>query len=369
MSLHFNLDPPPHPLSGSTLSNWIRLLRAYPGLKGRRKRMAAVITLLVLAGIPIRAADRALGLSSPRRRPVQDSPIFIVGHWRSGTTYLHNLLSQDPQFCYLKLEDCIIPPGRLQRLILPRLIRPFIPSVRPMDRVPVELHLPQEEEWLLATRATLSFNHCFFFPQFAPLIFERLLDPETTHYQEWERLYLGLARQMADDFPNRQLILKNPGNAARIPFLRCIFPDAKFIHIIRNPYEVYPSTMYLWEKLLPWWSLQAYRDIDISRHVFDSYSLLMSRFRNDSHTLPLGSLAEVRYEDLEARPLETLAQVYERLGIAGYTAARPSIEDYLSQHSQYEKNRFALSDSLVSEIYSHWHSAIDDWGYEVPDFP
>src|SRR5687768_18104609 len=44
-------------------------------------------------------------------------------------------------------------------------------------------------------------------------------------------------------------ILKSPPHTCRVPTLLRLFPDARFVHIVRDPYAVYPSTLHLWRIL------------------------------------------------------------------------------------------------------------------------
>ncbi len=45
-------------------------------------------------------------LKSP---PETDPPIFIIGHWRSGTTLLHEILMLDDRFCCPSTYQCFAP--------------------------------------------------------------------------------------------------------------------------------------------------------------------------------------------------------------------------------------------------------------------
>ena len=95
-------------------------------------------------------------------------PVFIVGHWRSGTTLLHNLLSRDPGFCFPTVVDVLRPydfyPNPLD-FVTRRVVLRFLPRTRPMDDVRLDPDLPQEEELALATMGAPSFFNCIYFPK------------------------------------------------------------------------------------------------------------------------------------------------------------------------------------------------------------
>ena len=98
--------------------------------------------------------------------PLASWPVFIIGHWRSGTTYLHNLMSHDPQFAWMSFSrsamplDCLTPirPGRdLMNLLLPK--------TRGMDAVAMDGDTPQEEEIALGILGEICFYRCLYYPR------------------------------------------------------------------------------------------------------------------------------------------------------------------------------------------------------------
>ncbi|UCF38793.1 MAG: sulfotransferase [Acidobacteriota bacterium] len=331
--------------------------------------MAFVVTLMLLSSLPLRKLSQLSSTMPPHHPIARRAPIFIIGHWRSGTTYLHNLLTRDPRFCWPSLEYCIAPEGGLHRRIFALAAQTCLPSHRPMDRVPIRLDAPQEEEWLLATRTSLSFNHCFFFPQSSALIFDRLLSPTEAVAIEWSETYHGLLRALACSAPEQTALLKSPGNAGRIPFLLENFPDARFVHIVRNPYEVFSSSVYLWERLLPWWSLQRYPDIDIVSNVLAFYQKLMRKYLSDRRAIAEDKLIEVRYEDLVTDPLGTLEIIYEGLRLTDFSGSKPFFEQFLISQQGYRRNRFQLPEKHRIEVNHAWNFSFKHWNYEPKECP
>lgn len=111
------------------------------------------------------------------RTPVTEPPIFILGHWRSGTTMLHNLMTLNPRFTFLNLYECLFPGHFLltQKINAP-LTEWLLPRKRPMDNVEVAWSAPQEDEVALAVWTTLS---PYLMPAFQGRmnVYERFLDP------------------------------------------------------------------------------------------------------------------------------------------------------------------------------------------------
>src|SRR5262249_52029499 len=72
------------------------------------------------------------------------APVFILGHWRSGTTYLHNLLSLDPQFGWVSMLEVIAPEAALTSgPFLRPAFGPLLPATRPFDAVALDFDAPQ----------------------------------------------------------------------------------------------------------------------------------------------------------------------------------------------------------------------------------
>jgi hypothetical protein len=240
------------------------------------------------------------------------SPIFIIGHWRSGTTHLHQLLSQDPQFGFVTLMQASFPLDFLTSIGGP-LLAAVLPSTRLVDAVPVTLDSPWEEEMAMACFGSLSFFHTFFFPRHGRRIYREAVHfdgvpPERV--EVWWRDYRYFLKKVQCEKPGRRLLLKNPANSARVGALRERFPGAKFIHIHRHPEEVYASTLFLHRKAQEAWALQDCDLADLRETVLDNYANLMIAYFAQTRGMPERELIEVGMAELEANPIATLASIY-----------------------------------------------------------
>jgi hypothetical protein len=283
-------------------------------------------------------------------------PVIIIGHWRSGTTHLHNLMSRDPAFFYPTIADSIRPfdffPGPVEK-IWRRILLRLIPSQRPMDGMLLRADLPQEDELALAVMGAPSFLNCFFFPGEMHEIFRRevlLDDPPQGLADFFESLRYYLAK-LAVLNPGRRLLLKNPSHSARISKLRALFPGAKFVHIHRDPLEVLRSTRKLYRIVLPMMALQAYDEAAVERHLVSAYSLLMDRLVAGAAGLPPNDFAEIRYTDLVRDPLATLKATYDRIGLDGFVRARPAIADF-ARAQNHQSAETTASDRAFVDAHS-----------------
>jgi hypothetical protein len=358
---------PPHLLSAVNAPNLTRLLLRY-GFQPRQLPRIAFLYWSAFLSSPFRWLDRLKSTATVKQTKVHQ-PVFIIGHWRSGTTHLHNLMCQDEQFGWVSNFHCAAASSFLGAPGLSRyLIGDRLPNSRPMDSMNVTFDGPQEEELALARMSPYSFHHCFHFPKQMREIFEQvvLFEGNPAIVAKWKKLYVKFVRRVTIDCGGKPLCLKNPANTARTPQLLEMFPDARFIHIYRDPFDVYPSTTRLWDRLLSCWSLQAYDPQTIRENTIHFYRELMNRYFTDRDKIPPGQLVEIRYEDLEQDPLTQLERVYFSLNLDGFHNVERRFESYLNRISGYQKNIYA-SNRLESDLVSReWRFAIEALGYDSP---
>ena len=296
-----------------------------------------------------------------------EPPIFIVGHWRSGTTHLCNLLAQSAAFGIVSPVASGIPHDLL---LLGRLLRPWleksIPPDRLIDRVPVLPDSPQEDEFGLANMVTTSFLHGLYFPNKLVENFHKGMFVESwskEERQQWEAAVKQYLKKIYLDQGGKQLLVKNPGHSTKIPILRKLFPGARFIHIYRNPYRVFPSMKNYFDKLLPVLALQHYQSSEVAQIILDTYPRIMKTLIKDISDLPQGFGMEIRFESLEADPISQLKEIYHTLGIAGFEQAEPYFKKYLLGIRNYQKNRYHQAPEESALIRDHWGHFIDHYGY------
>jgi omega-hydroxy-beta-dihydromenaquinone-9 sulfotransferase len=321
-----------HTLASARPSALFRTLVRHGGFA---PRYAPQIALAFLASV-MQSASFALESAwvAPRVKHVvfDPPPIFIVGHWRSGTTYLHNLMSRDPRFIFPTVLDTLRPdlffPGILEG-ITRRLLVATLPPTRPMDDVPIRCDLPQEEEWALAIMGVESFVNCFFFPRHRTAIFARevLFEGWTPEpLQVWDdRLRCYLAKLILRA-PQRRLLLKNPAHSARILHLRELFPGAKFIHIHRDPLAVIKSTIKMHRRMIARVALQNDDANATESFALWAYPQVMDRLLDGLAALPTEDVTELRYDDLLRDPVLAVKSIYSALEVGEFAQAHPQIE-------------------------------------------
>jgi omega-hydroxy-beta-dihydromenaquinone-9 sulfotransferase len=357
------------PLAGCSSRVFLKLLLDNHGVDFQYIPRALVILLLSSAGEVTRAIERKWFEQKIEPLPLVEDPIFVIGHWRSGTTLLHNLISQDDRLGYISNFQSWLPEQSLEKRPIPRkLMAQSLPSRRPMDNLALTLDGPQEEEYSLGNLGLFGFYQGLSFPRKLESYFDRsvLFEGVTSAYiEQWKKAYLKIVKLANYNNQGKRLILKNPANTARIKVLLELFPNAKFIHIYRNPYYVYLSTHNLYRQLLPIHTFQSFSEVAIEEHILVFYQKLMQRYFATQSLIPPQNLIEVRYEDLEADPVREVEKIYSQFGLS-FASARTGLEDYWSAQRHYRKNRYRFAPEVVKKVSRDCQAMIDRWGYEMP---
>jgi hypothetical protein len=349
------------------MSSQLRQLHCLIDVHPRYALRLVLVIATSLCGLPLRLWETVRFGRQISQVRIDQPPVFIIGHWRSGTTHMHNLMSQDPAFGYLSMYQAMVPNCSLvgRRWLKPLLAR-IVPAKRPMDNMVWPMDAPQEEEIPLAKIMPYSFYSRFLFPRrsrelFATYVLLEGAPPRVV--KELKRTYYRLLQVATLHAGGKRLILKNPVNTARVALLLELFPDAKFIHVYRCPYDVFASTVNLYSELLMMTTLQALRIEDAGDTILAVYEAMMRRFFQERSLIPQDNLVDVRFEDLERDPLGELARIYDTLALPGFGAAEPAFRSYVRSQQTYSKNRLILSPEDRARVEQHWAFAFAELGY------
>ena len=361
----------PHILHFSTLRNWMTLLWRHGRQIDKRHRLQALrITLFIIATIPIRLFERLRFGHSVRNHRLTESPVFIIGHWRSGTTNMHNLMLQDPQFASVTMLHCAIPSGFLTWGWLARwILTRRLPKSRPMDAVPLGIDEPMSEDFALAGLTHMSHYLNYFFPQIAEqtfretVLFEGVSAKDETH---WSQMCEYLLRKVSFAAGGKRLLLKNPPNLGRVPAVLKLYPDAKFIHVYRNPYLVHASTMKLMDRFMENLAFQSHDVNQIEQFVSRRYELLFEKWHRDKALIPADNLIELRHEDIIARPVEIVERIYEKFGLTRWESVKPRLVAYTNTLTSYQNNEYRFPPEYLARMQPSLQRFADQFGYRAP---
>ena len=316
-----------------------------------------------LLNLPERLAIAAWLHFRPRHVAPHEAPVFVLGYFRSGTTWLQTLLSLDPALRSPIWLEALSPHTFVTTwAILRVLLAPFLWLVRIRAVSPLGATLPAEDDFALvnwartsviAGRAVLPGEQDFY---------NRFHDLDGLSPQErerWERHELAFVGKLMLIAGGRRLVLKSPSHTARVRHLRRLFPGAKFIHISRPPRAVFQSNLALVKNLQDTFRLTAPIDGDRQEEIVVSeYQATMDHYLADRALIPPGDLAELRLQDLAADPLGELKRVYGELGLPFSETFRQRLVKHLTQRKQ----RKPLAHAPLTEAQAARAARLDPLG-------
>ncbi|MCF6319791.1 MAG: sulfotransferase [Proteobacteria bacterium] len=159
---------------------------------------------------------------------------------------------------------------------------------------------------------------------------------------------------------------KTPRNALNIPFLLEIFPNAKFIYIYRDPFDVFNSACHLRRTMIEANTLGKSIFKDVENDIISIYKQAFDQYQNDKSLIPQGHLHELRYEDLAAEPVQEMEKIYEALNLSNVDGMRTEVEPQVEKLKNYKKNQFTPDPHWAKVVYDECRAAFELFGYAPP---
>ncbi|MFC1547938.1 sulfotransferase [Candidatus Neomarinimicrobiota bacterium] len=357
-------------LFGITTGRWIRLLRENRfRVALRYLHRALLLTILSLFNSYHYRKEERCYHNAIVNNDLEPQPIFIMGHWRSGTTHLHNILNKDPRLATPNTYQVMFPHTFLTTEdTMTVKLASAIPNKRPQDNVPLGWDTPQEDEIAMCMYTPYSTALSFSFPQRA-LTYDRYMSfrevPEV-ELEDWKRSYKYFAQKLTFKY-QCPVVLKSPLHTCRIKVLLDLFPNARFIHIVRNPYRVFVSSVYLLEALQrSYFLLQRPNNIPFSDRVLDTYQLMHEVYFEEVGMIPEGQFHFLRHEDLVKDTMGEMRKLYETLSLPDFVEFEPALQEYVESLAGYRKNVYAPMDPTLKEnIAARWRRNFEEWNYPL----
>ncbi|MFO8234064.1 MAG: sulfotransferase [Bacteroidales bacterium] len=367
--------------SESPISTFTRKLKEHGVFKdGQNKKMIYLIYLKLFLSEPFRLIERKKYKEYVDNIEPDNSPVFIIGHWRSGTTYTHLLLSQDPNFFFQSkyqnfFSDNFLTTEQFFKPVLSKFINMFQPIKHWKSSISktMDLDTPSESDTaLIAEISEFTYHWAHLFPKAYEEYFNKFLFLEDISEQElsdWKNTMQTLLNKVYLKNNNGRLLIKNPGDTARIKHLLDIYPGAKFIFLHRDPYEVFYSNLKLWSQVQKTVSLQSISEKEKKDIVLNVYRKLHQKYFEEKKLLNSNQLIEISHKELVEYPVQTLQDIYKKLELPGFDKARPLFKEYLENHSTWRKSEYNFNREDIRDINRHWDDAFDIWGYTklIPD--
>lgn len=357
-------------MTGITFGKWFRLLADNNfNISPAYWHRAAVISLASISNSIFAAIEKRKFGDKISAVKITKPPVFILGHWRSGTTLLHDLLAQDAaQFQFANTYQVVNPLTFLTTEdFITKMFPGLVPPKRPMDNMALKFSSPQEDEFAPLLMTLQSVYMGISFPK------------RTEHYEKyltfkgvprndvkkWQDAFVMFCKKLSLN-NNRSLLLKSPPHTARIRTILEMFPDARFIHIHRDPYRVFQSQRHFFDTA-GWYTYLQRPDLAaIDEGILKRYNRMYDAYFEDHSLIPKGNFCEIKFEDLEKNPIDEIKKVYEQLSLDKYDQFEPELVKYVTSLKGYEKNKFSSLDEPTRKIVANrWKRSFEKWGYDT----
>ena len=340
--------PYPHFMSLAPLDVLLRLLyRPFawiPVVYWPRLALLIAFSLVgTIVSLPERIALAGWLRFRPTPIPRHQAPIFVLGYFRSGTTFLQSLLAADPMLRSPRWGEALFPQAFVIGWTLARyLLIPFLPLARVDEVSPLAPTLPAEDDFalnnwglvsIMAGRAVL--------PRMQPFYgrFNALDTLTAAELARWRKYQLRFVEKMLLVTGGRRLLLKSPSHTARVRYLLDLFPGAKFVHISRPPIPVFQSNLLLARTLQGSFGLQFPLPEDEQEEIVaDEYLATEQHYLADRALIPAGDVADIRLQDLAADPVGQVQRLYRELGLPFSTVYRARLVQMLAGPDQRPPN-------------------------------
>ena len=356
------------PLAGYSLPTIVKVLwdnKFDVDLKYFHRFLYAIVLSVITS--PLKVYQKLLYHRKIKKTEIKQDPIFIIGHYRTGTTYLMTLMAYDKSKGYVSNTEAY---ATLLYLGFPKLTKLIIaaslPDVRPMDNVIMGAEEPTEEEYCIGTFSRYGYYTGFIFPKNFDLYTKYLtFEGMPRHHKRWKKKFYYLVQMLTYGHKGKQLFLKNPTHSYRIRDILEMFPNAKFIHTYRNPYKVYSSTVKFFDGVFAIYTLQKWDKEKMKQDILDNYKLLYEYQDRDLHLIPEDRIFHIKYEEFIENPSEKMEEMYKYLKLDGWEEYKENIIAYAeSQKRDYVPNVHKTDDDVIRRVNGNWDEYRKKYGYE-----
>lgn len=341
----------------------------YGGFSGRGFLHAFPWIVKTAAVEPLRWIELVKYNKKVESYKIERDPLFILGYYRSGTTYLQQMFMQDNRLGYTSFYQTMFPELMLtfEKSMTPVLekITQTFRTQNHFHRIPFTWHSPGEEDVaMLSLMNAKAAQWGVLFPRRATdtftkyALFEKISNEEI---KKWMDSYLYLVKKISLANQRKTLVLKSPLNTARIKQLLTLFPNAKFIYISRNPVHVFASCKRLWEMIIKKYVLGNYATINLQQIILETYSVTINSYMKDKLLIPQSRLIEISYENFIKKPVEILQQVYEKLELGDFEHCKDAMNKYEHGQKNYRTLEHSLNKHELNTIHDQLNLHIKNW--------
>jgi hypothetical protein len=278
---------------------------------------------------------------------------------------LHELLCVDDRFTYPTTYACLNPHHFV--FTQARALTRFSGKLkRVQDKMMIGLASPQEDEFALLCLGARSPYEALLVPRKFAQSFA-LADPDDLSVSEaryWRKTFTAFLRGVSFISGGKRLVLKSPAHSYRVPVLRELLPDARFILIVRNPYEVFESMVRAYRALTQKFGLgPALSDDELRSAILSERKRFEAKLHSGVSDLPERRIAVVRYEDLIGNPLAVIEVLYRQLDLQNFEDVRLELMAEIARRSDYVQDAVRPDPAWQRQIGEEWHEIFERYGY------
>ena len=304
-----------------------------------------------------------------------ERPIFIVGINRTGTTFLHRLLSRDSRFWALRryeLTEPVLPNGEYATVAGtaadPRraYAEELLGATNVVDTLAgvhrTDIDEPEEDLWILwLTFSTWIFATAYHIPNYGRWLVETESRNAYAHHRRVMQ-HFTWQRRKREPRGQRHWLLKMPFHLMELEALVETYPDAVFIQTHRDPVELMGSWNSIVERLRGF-STEERPPLETGAEQLAFMSGMLNdamRFRASNPALE-ERWVDVRYTDLVDDPMGVVNDIYERHNWPLEPDAANAMQEWLriqeEQRSkepphEYRLEDYGLTPETVNEAFA-----------------
>jgi hypothetical protein len=292
------------------------------------------------------------------REPLDPAPIFIVGNYRSGSTFFHRLLLRDHQFTCLKAWEIYFAPGITHRKLIRGVLKlssylgsPVQRLVNAFDRLMNNIYsmhktglYTYEQDSQLFYHTWSSFNIFAIFP-FPDHVRKYIYYDQMVSKRE-QKKHFGFYRKVLQRHihlsPTQRYLSKNPDFTPAVNTLLSEFPEAKFINLVRPPEQMLPSSVNLWSS--NWKAYGTPQETFPLKEVIKEFARHWYSYPHQELSgLPDDRYCVVFFEDLVNDPELEVSRVYQQFGLDLSEEFREIlVEETINSRQYSSKNNYSL---------------------------
>ncbi len=284
------------------------------------------------------------------RKVTVRQPVFIIGHPRSGTTFIHHLFTQTDEMAAFTTWQLLFPAITARKIVKP-IVR-FLTRKKPMILIPEEaghqisLDSVEEDEMLFLHNHDTQFVIIgtpmgFTEKDYRDVRFNDL-QPRKQRIRS-ARFLKSIFQRHIYDTGKTQIFAQTHFSTHRIKTLLEVFPDAKFIYMHRMPEDTLPSYLSLNHNTLDiLWGMHRFSEAQKAtfnnrryRHSLELYRYFYDLWHNDE--IDKDKVLIVDYKKLRDELMPMFEQIVEFTGIQPSEKLRNAVARQAEKQKSYQR--------------------------------